>query len=59
MQKFLLQWVLLNGITDNVINWLMRSNLSRLIKPKFTLSYLVYIEATLLIIISRFVSALK
>jgi hypothetical protein len=32
---FLIQWVQLNGITDNVFNRLMGSTLSRLTNPKF------------------------
>jgi hypothetical protein len=46
--KCIIQWALLNGITDNRINRLIGSNLSMM-----TLSYLTYVEADSLIIISR------
>ncbi len=50
------QWTLLNGITDNVINRLMWSNLSRLTSPKFLFHVLVrfayYYQSIIVIIFS-------
>ncbi len=51
------QWVSLNGITDNGINQLMESNLSWLTSPKFLFHTEFYVEAHLLIILYQSVFA--
>ncbi len=53
------QWVPLNGITDNGINQLMESNLSWLTSPKLLFHTEFYVEANLLIILYQSVFANK